>query len=155
METKKSLVFLLIAVLAVAGIWYAAQHKRQGSGPARFAEDQLRANAIRSNVQFTAYPDDFPKDLQLVSGPFDQALRTKSASGGEVINVALKVPNSADNVADLYKTQLEAKGWTVFVERISQTERLVKAGKAAQRADILATGPANELLSSVEILFYK
>lgn len=148
---KKSFLLLLLCALAVVTVWYAVERRQQNWRALKDAERTAGAMV----TPLGGYPDGFPEDLKLISAPFERALRTRSANGRGVVDLTFKVPDSADNVVDLFKRKLEGKGWTVFVQNVSERERLVKVGRDGVRADVLAAGPSDALLSRVEILYYE
>lgn len=148
---KKGFLLLLLCVLVVVTVWYAVERGQQNRRALK--ETERAAGALATPLG--GYPENFPQDLRLVSGPFERALRTRSASGRGVVDLTFRVPDSADNVVDLFRRELTGKGWTVFVQNVSANERLVKVGRDGARADILADGPSDALQSRVEILYYE
>lgn len=110
------------------------------------------ASTVASGVQFTSYPEDFPKDLMVFPANFEQSLRYKNPQGVEVVSITYIVPNGPLATIDMFKTLLTQAKWTID-QRPADKAVLLTVSKEKMRAEVTIE-PAEKSASKVHLLYY-
>lgn len=159
MDTKRSPVLWILAVavllLVAAGGVYLT--RRQASKPEPQPQPEARQEPVfpdRPGVDFTTYPDDFPRDLAVFPAFFEQSLRTTGADGRELVSVVFSVGTDPDSVRNAFQSMLKFNGWTVSSVKTKDSKTILHASKNADEADI-GLQKASATSTKVSLVYYK
>ncbi len=110
------------------------------------------APAKLPGVEFQAYPADFPKDLAIFPGTFEQSLRYVNPQGVEVISITYVTPGEVKAAVDMYKSLLTQAKWNIDEKTVGKGE-LLTVSKDKMRAEI-TFDPMDKNSSKVHLLYY-
>lgn len=79
-------------------------------------------------------PDDYPKDVPVYSGA--KVVMAQSYSEKNARNLMLETADSANQVADFYKKELERNGWTTETTVSTPAMNMLGASKAGKQVSI-------------------
>ena len=110
------------------------------------------APAKLPGVEFQAYPADFPKDLAIFPGTFEQSLRYVNPQGEEVISITYVTPGEVTAAVGMYKNLLTQAKWNID-EKIVGKGELLTVSKEKMRAEI-TFDPIDKNTSKIHLLYY-
>lgn len=148
---------LLIAVLALFLVLALAFFLQKKAGnlkaPVKNTDTKINTESLgRPGVQFDAYPKDFPRDLMINPGEFEQSSRYKTPEGQEVISIIYPFGELKASAA-MFKTLLVQAKWKVEEKATDASEIVLTVTKEAMRAEITIKMVEPDT-SKVRILYY-
>jgi hypothetical protein len=155
MQSTKGKVLLIAVLVLFLVLGLATYLQKQGGklkGPVKNTETKINTESLgRPGVQFDVYPADFPRDLMINPGQFDQSSRYKNPDGQEVIFIAYSY-GEAKASADMFKTLLTQAKWNIEKNMVEKNETY-KVTKENMRAEITFE-PVSETACKVYITYF-
>jgi hypothetical protein len=141
-------IFVLILVLVFVGYFFFGKGMKKEEIPQQ-AENK---SPQKPGVEFMQYPDDFPKDLAIFIGLFDESSRYKDTSGTDIISVTYTMKNDLKAMVSVFKYVLGQAKWSID-EKTTSTGELLTVTKEKMRAEITINSTSNTS-SQVHLLYF-